>query len=162
VFFIPECGDVLTDTKAKIESHGGILVDQHECFTYQIKPSDAKLKMRDFYSGTIYQSSWLDQAIENQKGDLTNIGGNQMIQLKDDHKLIDNTKDNCRLLNIGKKKHFTIVEGIKLFSVMSSNNTDNLNKMTFWQSIEKYKMIPERTAEQMKKFWTKYEHYTVE
>jgi len=23
-------------------------------------------------------------------------------------------------------------------------------------------MIPERTAEQMKKFWTKYEHYTVE
>ena len=55
-----------------------------------------------------------------------------MIQLKEDHKLIDNTKDNCRQLNIGKKKQFTIVEGIKLFSVMSSNNTDNLNKMTFW------------------------------
>ena len=85
-----------------------------------------------------------------------------MIQLKEDHKLIDNTKDNCRQLNIGKKKQFTIVEGIKLFSVMSSNNTDNLNKMTFWQNIEKSKMIPERTAEQMKKFWTKYEHYTVE
>jgi hypothetical protein len=34
--------------------------------------------------------------------------------------------------------------------------------MTFWQNIEKSKMIPERTAEQMKKFWNKYEHYTVE
>ena len=70
-----------------------------------------------------------------------------MIQLKEDHKLIDNTKDNSRQLNIGKKKQFTIVEGIKLFSVMSSNNTDNLNKMTFWQNIEKSRMIPERTAE---------------
>ena len=88
--------------------------------------------MRDFYAGTIYQSSWIDQAIEKQAGDLAIIGGNQMIQLKEDHKLIDNTKDNCRQLNIGKKKQFTIVEGIKLFSVMSSNNTDNLNKMTFW------------------------------
>ena len=96
MFFILECGDVLSDTKAKIESHGGILVDQHECFTYQIKPSDAKLKMRDFYAGTIYQSSWLDQAIEKQNGDLTIIGGNQMIQQKEDHKLIDNTKDTCR------------------------------------------------------------------
>ena len=52
--------------------------------------------MRDFYAGTIYQSSWIDQAIEKQAGDLTMIGGNQMIQLKEDHKLIDNTKDNCR------------------------------------------------------------------
>ena len=54
VFFIPECGEVLSDVRNRIESHGGMLVDQHECFTYQIKPSDAKLKMRDFYAGIIY------------------------------------------------------------------------------------------------------------
>ena len=33
-----------------IEEHGGMVVDQHECFTYQIKPNDAKLlKVKDFY-----------------------------------------------------------------------------------------------------------------
>jgi len=65
-------------------------------------------------------------------------------------------------LNIGKKKKFTIVEGIKLFQIMSTNNTSNLNKTSFWQKIEEQRLIPERTADQMKKFWSEHENYTIE
>jgi len=54
------------------------------------------------------------------------------------------------------------VEGIKLFQIMGSNNTNNLNRNHFWINIENNRLIPERTAEQMKKFWLKYEHFTVE
>jgi hypothetical protein len=34
VFFVPECGEIYESLKTTIEEHGGILVDQHECFTY--------------------------------------------------------------------------------------------------------------------------------
>ena len=90
------------------------------------------------------------------------IGGNKMITKKDDHYLIEASSESCKQLNIGKKKKFTIVEGIKLFGIMSSNNPDNLNKSTFWANIEKNKLIPGRTADQMKKFWQKNELNTVE
>lgn len=95
-------------------------------------------------------------------GNPMEIGGNKMITKKDDHYLIEASSDSCKQLNIGKKKKFTIVEGIKLFGIMSSNNPDNLNKSTFWANIEKNKLIPGRTADQMKKFWQKNELNTVE
>ena len=34
VFYIPECGQNFDDLKLLIDQHGGIVVDQHECFTY--------------------------------------------------------------------------------------------------------------------------------
>lgn len=46
-----------------------------------------------------------------------------MNEKKDDHFLQDNQNENCKKLNIGKKKKFTIVEGIKLFSIINSNAT---------------------------------------
>lgn len=95
-----------------------MVVDQHECYTYQIKPQEAKLKMRDFYWGNVYQDSWIKKAISNANGNLNEFGGNQMLQYKDDHFLIENTKINCKKLNIGKKKQFTISEGIMLFQIM--------------------------------------------
>jgi hypothetical protein len=49
VFYIPECGDLFDKLKNTIEEHGGMVVDQHECFTFQIRPDTAKLKMKDFY-----------------------------------------------------------------------------------------------------------------
>jgi hypothetical protein len=55
------------------------------------------------------------------------IGGNKMLQIKDDHVLLEANKDKCKNLNVSKKKKFTIVEGLKLFSLMSSNNTEKLN-----------------------------------
>lgn len=115
MFFIPECGEIFDNIKANIEEHGGMVVDQHECFTYQIKPQEAKMKMKDYYAGMIYQSTWINDAIENNADNTNDIGGMKMLQNKDDHLLIQNEKENCKKLNIGKKKQFTIVEGIKLF-----------------------------------------------
>lgn len=45
---------------------------------------------------------------------------------------------------------------------MGQNNTENLNKNSFWQSVEKNNIIPERSFDQLKKFYHKNEHVTVE
>lgn len=34
MFYVPECGEPYEITKKLIEEHGGIVVDQHECYTY--------------------------------------------------------------------------------------------------------------------------------
>ena len=64
------------------------------------------------------------------------IGGNKMLLLKEDSFLIkcDNIAE-CKQLNIGKKKKFTIVEGIKLFQIMASNNATNLGRTSFWANV---------------------------
>jgi len=85
-----------------------------------------------------------------------------MLEYKDDHFLTENYKDSAKKLNLGRKKHFTIVEGIMLFKIIVQNHVDNLNKLIFWQNIETNQLLPERTAEQMKKFWHKNENNTVE
>jgi hypothetical protein len=41
-----------------------------------------------------------------------------MVNYKDDHFLIENTRESCKKLNIGRKKNFTIIEGIKLFQII--------------------------------------------
>lgn len=46
-----------------------------------------------------------------------------MMSKKDDHVLTICQNSGCKRLNISKKKKFTILEGIKLFSLMSSNTT---------------------------------------
>jgi len=51
MFYIPECGEHYFNLKKLIEDHGGMVVEQHECYTFQIKPESAKLKMKDFYFG---------------------------------------------------------------------------------------------------------------
>lgn len=165
MFYIPEMDPqeqkVYEECKKMIEEHGGMVVDQHECFTYQIKPNDAKLlKVKDFYKGTVYLDCWIKEAINEamNKENPNEIGGNKMIQKKDDHILLEANKDKCKNLNVSKKKKFTIIEGLKLFSLMSTNNTENLNKNSFWLNVEKNNAIPERTSEQMKKFYHKNEH----
>jgi hypothetical protein len=60
------------------------------------------------------------------------ICGNEMNDKKDDFFLRNNSSGNSQKLNISKKKKFTIVEGIKLFSIINSNASENLNKSTFW------------------------------
>jgi len=120
------------------------------------------MKMKDFYSGPVYISTWIKEAIDASLENPMEIGGNKMLSKKEDSYLVECTCSDCKQLNIGKKKKFTIVEGIKLFEIMNSNHTDNLNKASFWSNIQNNRLLPERTAEQMKKFWTKNEHRTVE
>ena len=114
MFYIPECGEAYELLKAKIEENGGLVVEQHECFTYQIKPGEVKLKAKDFYEGTIYHSKWIDEAVDQCESKPTVIGGNKVMAIKDDNFLMECPNTNCKQLNIGKKKRFTIVEGIKL------------------------------------------------
>jgi|TARA_B110001450_G_C17449780_1_gene411517 hypothetical protein len=85
VFYIPECGKVYDELKDLIEANGGMVVDQHECFTYQIKPENAKLKMKDFYQGSIYICNWIRDAITNNQASPMTIGGTKMIEKKDDN-----------------------------------------------------------------------------
>lgn len=77
--------------------------------------------------------------------------------IKEDNLLMEcNNQAKCKKLNIGKKKKFTIIEGIQLLTIMNSNNTSNLNKRSFWQNVEEQRYIPERSAEQMKAFWNEF------
>lgn len=69
-----------------------------------------------------------------------------MLQYRDDHFLIE-SNHNCKRLNISRKKQFTISEGIKLFQIMGQNKAENLNRITFWQNVEKNNVLPERTAD---------------
>ena len=50
------------------------------------------------------------------------LGGNKMIEEKDDNLLFVLSQNYSKKLNINKKRKFTIVEGIKLFQIMSSNS----------------------------------------
>ena len=118
--------------------------------------------MKDFYQGSIYVCNWIRDSVESNKGNPMQIGGTKMMAKKDDNFLSECNNMSCKKLNISKKKKFTIVEGIKLFQIMSSNNTVNLNKSSLWQKIQEQRLIPERTAEQMKRFWNEHENYTVE
>lgn len=68
MFYVPECGEEYIELKDIIVSHGGLVVEQHECFTYQIKPEQAKLKNRDFYEGNIYISNWIIDQVSANKG----------------------------------------------------------------------------------------------
>jgi len=118
--------------------------------------------MKDFYQGKIYGSSWITKAIEKNKDKPMEIGGNKMIAVKEDSFICQCESTDCKKLNISRKKKFTIVEGLRLFQIMSTNNSETMNKISFWQKIQDNKYIPERAADLMKKFWAKYESYTVE
>jgi len=74
MFYIPKCGEAYEDTKKKIEENGGIVVDRHECFVYQIKPNKVNLKFSDFYEGPVYHSFWIDDAIKLTKDNPIVIG----------------------------------------------------------------------------------------
>jgi hypothetical protein len=56
-------------------------------------------------------------------------------------------------MNIGRKKQFTIIEGIKMFNIINSSNKNNMEKSSFWEKIYNQGMIPERNPDQLKKFW---------
>lgn len=46
------------------------------------------------------------------------IRGKELLNTADDHVLFINENEQCKRLNIGKKKRFTITEGLKMFTIM--------------------------------------------
>ena len=122
-----------------IEEHGGLVVDQHECFTYQIKPKEAsKLKPKDFYQGSLYDQEWIEEAIRRHNGIKSQLGGNTVLSIKDDYKFTTFPADDarCKKLHIGRKKRFTISEGMMMFQIISSNKVDNMTSINFWKRVE--------------------------
>ena len=118
MFYIPKCGQVYIDLKYLIEAHGGIVVDKHESFTYQIQPWQVKLKQKDYYKGSVYICEWIREAIKNNLATPMATVGNKMIEIKDDYLLSVLSQNNGKKLKICEEKEFTIVEGIKMFQII--------------------------------------------
>lgn len=51
----------------KIKRNGGVVIDQHECHSYQIKPDGLKAGFTEYYSGRIYSSRWIIDSIAQGK-----------------------------------------------------------------------------------------------
>ena len=119
--------------------------------------------MKDFYQGTLYDQEWIEQAIRSNGGLKTQLGGTRVLSIKDDYQFMKfEDSEKCKKLNIGRKKRFTICEGIMMFQIISTNKTDNMNSINFWKRVEAKQQLPERTADQLKKFYTKYGELTPE
>lgn len=52
-------------------------------------------------------------------------------------------------LNIGKRKNFTIMEGIKIYHLLGNKKSKNLQAY-FWKNIEQMRSLPERSLERVK------------
>jgi hypothetical protein len=167
VFYVPTNNEVLYNRlRELIEAHGGMVVEYLECFAYQIFPnSDQSPQKRNFFSGSIYLESWITKHIEDhmKSADPMNPGGAILLNSKAENLFTMVKQSNKTLkINIGKGKRFTILEGLMMFTIISSHSPSNLSKINFWQSIEEQMMIPERTPEQMRNFYKEYGNYTTE
>ena len=110
-FYLPPC-PCFEEYYEKITKNGGIVVDQQECFSFQLRPDNAKAKFSDFYAGKIYSARWIVESIAAGKC-LSSEGFFVCI----------NIDDNARKLNIGKKKKYTIIEGIKLYEIITNQKS---------------------------------------
>jgi hypothetical protein len=63
VFFVPDCSEKNDLTKL-ITSHGGLVSNLHECFTYQISPITAKLQDIEYFYGEVYAAHWLVDSVQ--------------------------------------------------------------------------------------------------
>jgi len=52
-------------------------------------------------------------------------------------------------LNIGKRKNFTIMEGIKIYQLLGNKKSKNVSA-SYWKSIEQMRALPERSLERIK------------
>jgi hypothetical protein len=121
----------------RITKNGGRVVDQHECFTYQIKPDVIKTGFGDFYLGKIFSARWLSECLS--KGRVVPC---------DQYFLVTNTnEDLARKLNIAKKKKYTIMEGIKLYELVTNQSNSQVGQASFWNKIAQNGFLPERSAD---------------
>ena len=82
---------------------------------------------------------------------------------KENYFLCINIDEKSRLLNIGKKKKYTIIEGIKLYEMLNQHKNLQINNSQFWLKAQQQGILPERTADSMKNFWKKnFEYKTLE
>lgn len=94
--------------------------------------------------------SWIDDFVKEyeQKEDNMVAGGTEFLKLKDNYLLTDlQTTKHPEPLIIGKKKKFTITEGLKMFEIINSHKKDSINNQSFWAHQENNSFLPARTAD---------------
>lgn len=100
------------------------MIDQHESFTYQLKPDNEKLGYLSFYKGNIYSARWISESVASKK-----------LLKKEEYFLCINIDEKSKKLNIAKKKKYTIVEGIKFFEVIMSHKNSSISNPNFWSKL---------------------------
>jgi len=65
------------------------------------------------------------------------------------------------MLNIGKRKKITIVEGMMLYKVLGARKFDKVPLETF-KGIEMQRYLPERSVESMRSFWKEFSNKPLE
>jgi hypothetical protein len=112
MFYIPDVPEA-KEISSQIEKHGGLVVDQHECCSFQIKPNSAQnVGFNAFYMGSIYSETWITDSIKS--GRFLN---------KDTYFLVENKDPSSLKLNVGKKKRYSIAEGILMYEIMGAQAT---------------------------------------
>ena len=120
VFFLPDVKES-ADLKARIEAYGGKVVEQHECGSYQIRPlTSTELDFVDFYKGDIYDQSFIDDSIASN-----------WLQSKSSYSYYSNDSESALRLNIGKRKKFTIMEGISLYNLLGAGKYGKIPNETY-------------------------------
>jgi hypothetical protein len=76
--------------------------------------------------------------------------------------LTENYDDRARKLNIAKKKKYTIIEGIKLYDIITNQKNLQAIQSQFWSKVVSQMILPERSADSMKNFWKKNANKTLE
>ena len=87
--------------------------------------SRATLDFNNFYKGAIYDEAWIRDSIT--------LG---ILQNKVEYEFSINDSHEALRLNIGKRKRMTIVEGMKIYSLLGARKYDKLGLDTF-QGIER-------------------------
>lgn len=81
----------------------------------------------------------------------------------EDFILVSNTNEEmARKLNIAKKKKYTIMEGIKLYELITNQRNSQVGSQSYWLKIAQNGFLPERSSESMKNFWKKHSSKTLE
>ena len=78
-----------------------------------MRPENYKADFPEYFKGTIYSAKWIYDSVA--EGKCLN---------KEDYFICINISENSKRLNVGKKKKYTIIEGIKLYDTV--NNHKNI------------------------------------
>lgn len=149
MFFLPDSKEA-KPIKKLIEQHGGVVIEYYEVFTHQIKPSDGVSNFNQFYKGMIYSDVWLTDCIHAGK-----------VLSRDNYEQSLNTSRDALKLPIGKKKRYSIAEGVQMYLTMGAHAVQ-LQRSDFWPNVEGSRVLPERSADSMRHFYKKYKDTALE
>ena len=74
-----------------------------------MKPEKCKTDFSSFYKGTIYSAKWIFDSVDEGK-----------LLKKDDFFICINIDERSKKLNLGRKKKYTIIEGVMIFDLIGS------------------------------------------